>query len=194
VVKDMLVHEPQFKRDVTIKILPHNVLANTMMQERFEREAHIIASLEHSAIVPVYDYSDSNGQPYLVMRQMRGGSLADRIKQAPLNLSAASRIIYRIAAALDKAHSRGAIHRDLKPSNILFEEDGAPFLSDFGFVKVVEGTTGLTSGIIGTSGFMAPEMFSDAKLTPLIDIYALGVSLFQMLPDGCRKRLKRLSG
>ncbi len=93
-------------------------MCDPQFRARFEREAKTIALLEHPAIVPVYDFGEEEGQPYIVMRYMSGGSLADRLEHGPLSISEAAAIISRLAPALDAAHARGIIHRDLKPGNI----------------------------------------------------------------------------
>lgn len=174
--------DPRFERDVAVKLMPREFLHDPAFLARFEREAKTIAALEHGAIVPVYDFGDHEGQPFLVMRYMAGGSLNRRIEEGPVGLHEAAQIIERIGSALDKAHSRGIVHRDVKPGNILFDEDRQAYLTDFGIVKLSEATAQLTgSGIIGTPAFMAPEMSMPGGLTPLIDIYALGVTLYMML-------------
>jgi tRNA A-37 threonylcarbamoyl transferase component Bud32 len=175
-------YDPRFEREVAVKVLPREFLHDTMFLARFEREAKTIAALEHPAIASVYDYGEDQGQPYLVMRYLGGGSLVDRILAGPMALDEALAIIERIAAALDRAHSKGIIHRDVKPSNIMFDDYGDAYLSDFGIVKVTEATSQLTgSGVVGTPAYMAPEMADQGGTSPLIDLYALGVTLFQML-------------
>jgi len=178
-----LAHDPSMSRDVAIKVLPRQFLHDPQFLGRFKREAKVIASLEHPAIVPVYDFGDVDGQPYLVMRYMNGGSLSERIKEGPLSISGASKIITRIASALDEAHARGMIHRDLKPGNILFDNRGDAYLSDFGIVKLAESTDTYTgSGIIGTPTYISPEqVHGDKVLDGRSDIYSLGIILFQML-------------
>src|SRR5690606_13683696 len=114
--------DPRFKREVALKLLPHALLHDPTFRVRFEREAQTIAALEHPAIVPVYDFGEADGQPYLVMRLMTGGTLADRLAQGPLPMSEVARIFNRLAPALDAAHKQGIIHRDLKPGNILFDQ------------------------------------------------------------------------
>jgi serine/threonine-protein kinase len=174
--------DPQFGREVAIKVLPREFTHNPHFRERFEREAQAIAQLEHSAIVPVYDYGQEEGRTFLVMRMMKGGTLADRINDGPLPLKDAARILDQVAAALDVAHQRGVIHRDVKPGNILFDEHGDPFISDFGLVKIGESASSLTgSMIVGTPAYMAPEMSQAGGLTSLVDVYALGVTLYQMV-------------
>src|SRR5438128_1368160 len=98
-------HDPRFKREVAIKILPAEFLDTPTLRERFEREAQIIAMLEHPAIVPVYDYGEEADRPYLVMRLMGGGSLAERLTHGPLDLPAIVDLVERLAPALDHAHS-----------------------------------------------------------------------------------------
>ncbi len=154
-----------------------------MYRERFEREAHLIAKIEHPAIVPVYDYGEHENNLYLVMRYMPGGSLADKVKEGVSTLRDASQIISQIAPALDAVHSQGIVHRDLKPGNILFDGFGNPAISDFGIAHFTSATSDLTgSAIIGTPSYMSPEQVrGDANLDGRSDIYALGVILFEML-------------
>lgn len=177
-------YDPRFKRHVAVKVLPREFLHDPTFLERFEREAHIIGTLEHPAIVPVHDFGEEDGQPYLVMRYMEGGSLEERIKEhGALSLTEATKILARIGAALDTAHNRGFIHRDLKPANILFDEFGEAYLTDFGIAKISEATSSITgSAIIGTPAYMSPEMVhGDEDVSASTDIYALGIILYQML-------------
>ncbi|HQF71447.1 MAG TPA: serine/threonine-protein kinase, partial [Promineifilum sp.] len=179
--------DPHFQRDVAIKVLPLHFLHDPRFRARFEREARIVAGLQHPAIVPVYDFGEDNGQPYLVMALMSGGSLEDRLRQGPMPLVETERIIGRLAPALDAAHQRGVIHRDLKPANILFDQWNEPYLTDFGIVKLTQGSSddsaSLTTvgGIIGTPAYMSPEQVQGAVIDGRSDIYSLGVILFQML-------------
>jgi serine/threonine protein kinase len=178
-----LASDPNFGRDVAIKVLPRQFLHDEQFRGRFEREAKTIAALEHKAIVPVYDFGEHDGQPYLVMRYMPGGALDSRIRQGAVAPSEAAKIITRIASALDAAHQRGIVHRDLKPGNVLFDADGDAYLSDFGIVKVTEATANLTgNAIIGTPAYMSPEqVHGDRDIDGRSDIYTLGVILYEML-------------
>ena len=130
--------DPIAERDVAIKVLPPEMLHDPQFKVRFEREAKVIARLEHPAIVPVYDFGEDQGLPYFVMRYMTGGSLSERLKESPLTIPEASRLLARLAPALDSAHAKGIIHRDLKPGNILFDEYGEPYIADFGIAKITE--------------------------------------------------------
>lgn len=178
-----LAYDPMFERNVAIKVLPPEYLHDPSFRGRFEREAKTIATLEHPAIVPVYDFGEQGGQPYLVMRYMRGGSLEDRLERGAIPIPEATKILERIGSALDHAHKSGIVHRDLKPANILFDEYGDAFLADFGIVKITEATSNLTGGgIIGTPAYMSPEQIhGDKEVDGRSDIYALGVILFEML-------------
>jgi hypothetical protein len=177
-------YDPRFERDVAIKVLPHAFLHDPQFRVRFDREAKMIALLEHPAIVPVYDFGEESEQPYIVMRYMSGGSLSDRIKQGPLSVEEASLIITRLAPAMDAAHARGIIHRDMKPGNILFDQYGNAFISDFGIARLAGSPSAatLTQGaILGTPAYMSPEQIQGNELDGRSDLYALGVILFEML-------------
>ncbi|HLB48918.1 MAG TPA: serine/threonine-protein kinase, partial [Anaerolineales bacterium] len=159
-----LARDPFMKRQVAVKVLPRQFTFDPQFRARFRREAEAIATLEHPAIVPVYDYGEHDDQPYIVMRYMPGGSLADRMAKPRLPLDEVAALFTRLAAALDIAHERGIVHRDLKPGNILFDQWGEAYLSDFGIVKMTEASAAYTgSGIIGTPAYMSPEQASAKK-------------------------------
>ncbi len=176
-------YDPRFEREVALKVLPREMMHDENFRVRFSREAKTIASLEHSAIVPVYDVGEEDDQPYFVMRYMTGGSLADQIEKGPISLREAARLMDRLGPALDQAHSKGVIHRDLKPGNILFDPAGEPYISDFGIAKIAQGqSTSVTGGaIIGTPAYMSPEQAQGDPLDGRSDIYALGVILYEIL-------------
>ncbi|MCA9918049.1 MAG: protein kinase [Anaerolineales bacterium] len=179
-----LAHDPRFERDVAIKLLPLELLHQPTFRRRFEREAKVVASLDHPAIVPVYDFGEEDGQPFLVMRFMNGGSLAERLMQGAISIAESARIMSQLAPALDEVHVHGIIHRDLKPSNILFDQRNEPYISDFGTAKLKFAHTKLTDtgGAVGTPAYMSPEQIQgESELDGRSDIYTLGVILFEML-------------
>jgi serine/threonine protein kinase len=174
--------QTSMKRVVAIKILPTNLTHDDKFLARFYREVEIAASLQHPHILPVYDFGEYDGMPYIVMSYMNGGTLADLIAKGRMENSEIMRIVQEMAEALDYAHSKGIIHRDFKPSNILLDEQKHTYLADFGLAKLTESTEHLTgTGILGTPSYMAPEQAEPKDLTGAADVYALGVTVFQML-------------
>ncbi len=179
-----LARDTFIKRPVAIKMLPRQFTFDPQFRARFQREAEIVAALEHPFIVPLYDFGEHDDQPFLVMQLMTGGALTDRLKSGPLPLPETAAITRRIATALDQAHAQGIIHRDLKPGNILFDQYGAAYLADFGIARLAEGSHTLTGaqGLVGTPAYMSPEqVHGDEALDGRSDGYALGVIVFQML-------------
>jgi len=177
-----LAHDPSSKRDVAVKVLPRESLgkeANSL--ERFEKELETIASLEHPAIVPVYDMGEENGQPYFVMRYMAGGSLSIMIQEGKLSLQDTARIIEHIAVV--RMVKRNIIHRDIKPDNILFDLNANPYISDFGVAKLTEVSVDANTEnrVVGTPGYMSPEQAYDQRVDARSDVYALGLVIYQML-------------
>jgi streptogramin lyase len=142
----------------------------------------MIAGLEHPHILPVYEYGQVQGDPYIAMRFMRGGSLFDRL-HAGSSRTELLRIFDQVAEALDFAHDRGVIHRDLKPGNVLLDESGNAYLADFGLAKTMEGSRDLTAtgGILGTPAYMSPEQARGEKLDRRSDVYAFAVMAFEAL-------------
>jgi Tol biopolymer transport system component/tRNA A-37 threonylcarbamoyl transferase component Bud32 len=175
-------HQLSMNRPVALKILPRQFLNDDTYMQRFEREVQIVSQLEHRGIVPVYDYGETDGQPYIVMRLMTGGALDQMLSSGPLAIDAIARIFDQIAPALDYAHSKGVLHRDLKPSNILMDESGGAFITDFGIARIVgEGKGTITThGVLGTPAYMSPEQAQGKPLDGRSDVYSLGVLLFEM--------------
>ncbi len=175
-------YDPSFDREVAVKVLPREMMHDPQFRARFEREIKMVAGLEHPSIVPVYDAGEEDGQPYFVMRFMTGGSLSDLIASGKVPIEDTAQIIDKIARGLAYAHKKGVIHRDLKPDNILFDNDGSPFISDFGIAKLTQSTGSLTgSGVIGTPAYMSPEQAQGNDIDGRSDLYGLGVIVYQML-------------
>lgn len=176
-------HDPISNREVAIKVLPSEMLHNLVTRARFKRELKLVASLEHPAIVPVYDVGEDGDQPFFVMRYMSGGSLGTMIKKGNFSLRDSAVIIERLASALDHAHSKGVIHRDIKPDNVLFDAGNHPYLSDFGVAKFMEGRVSATGGrdVMGTPAYISPEQARGENVDHRADIYGLGAILYEML-------------
>ena len=175
-------YDPDFEREVALKILRREMLEEKDLRDRFERETKIIARLEHEAIVPVYDMGRDRDQLFYVMRLMTGGSLSDRMSVETLSAAQILQIVERIAPALDLAHQKNIVHRDLKPANILFDDYGNAFISDFGIAKSVDTPSTLTKDrILGTPTYMSPEQAQGDEVDGRSDVYSLAVIVFQLL-------------
>ncbi len=176
-------HQVSMNRIVAVKVLPRQFLNDETYMQRFNREVKIVAQLEHRNIVPVHDYGEADGQPYIVMRFMSGGSVDDLLRAGALDLARIVGITDQIAPALDYAHGKGVLHRDLKPSNILMDDDGGAYLTDFGIARLMgeaSNVTLTTHGVVGTPSYMSPEQAQGQPLDHRSDIYSLGVMLFEM--------------
>ncbi len=176
-----LARDPYIQRQVVIKVLMYQQALDDMYRDFFQREAEVIAALEHPAIVPIYDFGWHGKQPYIVMRYMSEGTLDARLQKEELKLTEAAHIFKRVAEALDAAHARKIIHRDVKPSNILFDSTGEAFLSDFGIAQSKPITADDGDYLVGTPAYMSPEQINGTALDGRSDIYALGVVLYRVL-------------
>jgi serine/threonine protein kinase len=188
-----LAQQTRPMRRVAVKLLlpEANVRAEVSNQFliRFQREADVIAQLEHVNIMPIYEYGEQDKLAYLVMPYLSGGSLRDILaREGAFSLTKTVVYIDQAAAALDYAHAHHVIHRDLKPGNFLLHADGRLVLSDFGIARIMQesndtvGSTLTATGVfIGTPEYMAPEMALGETIDQRADIYELGIVLFQML-------------
>jgi len=177
-------YDNSLNREVALKLLAGHLVTDSAFFQRFEREARIVATLEHPAIVPVYDYGiDEQRRPYLVMRLLRGGTLRERWAAGKLAGADLWPAMRQVAAALDYAHAGNVIHRDVKPVNILFDEKGNAYVSDFGIAKVRDVQTAELTGnaILGTPAYMSPEQFESRPVEGRSDQYSLAVVLFEAL-------------
>ena len=185
--------DARLQRDVAIKVLPTAVTGNRERLARFEREAQVLASLNHPHIAQVYGLEEFGGTPALVMELVPGPVLADVIAGRtgqPLDLSRAVAIARQIADGLEAAHEKGIVHRDLKPGNVVLTHDGQVKILDFGVAKTVEGGTGQGLGIspatgagvvLGTPAYMSPEQARGLTVDKRTDIWAFGCLLYELL-------------
>lgn len=177
-------NQPSVDRDVAIKVILKRQLSDPEAIQRFQREARLIARLEHPHILPVYDFDGRHDPPYIVMRYLDRGTLGDVMSQNVLPQSESFYLIQQIASALDYAHRQGVVHRDIKPSNIMMDREGNCFVTDFGIARMVSGgqEITMTGALIGTPNYMSPEQSQgQSDLDHRTDLYALGIILFQML-------------
>ncbi len=172
------------ERDVAIKVLHRDFQADSNFLARFQREAKVVARLEHPNIVPVYDFAEHEGQPYLVMKYVRGDTLKDRLKKGPLSKEETLWIVETIGDALSYAHKKGILHRDIKPSNIIIESQQQIYLADFGLARIAQGHSATLTGdmIVGTPQYISPEQaMGQADIDEGADIYSFGVMLYEMV-------------
>ena len=180
-------YDTSIERDVAIKVIRTDQFVGGFEEQtltRFKREAKALAKLNHPNIVAVYDFGKFEDLPYLVMEYMPGGTLKEMLSTR-LPWQKAFKLLLPIANALGYAHSQGVLHRDVKPSNILITPSGEPLLSDFGIAKILdvaEGSTITLAGVgVGTPEYMAPEQGIGKKVDYRMDIYSLGVVLYEAI-------------
>jgi serine/threonine protein kinase len=183
-------------RDVAIKFLPEEFAQDADRIARFQREAKLLASLNHPNIAAIYGLEESNGTNFLVMELVEGNTLDDRIKTGPIPVEEALNLALQMAEALEAAHEKGVIHRDLKPANIKVTPDGKVKVLDFGLAKAFAGeqadlnlsnsptlsVAATQQGVIlGTAAYMSPEQARAKTVDKRADVWAFGVVLFEML-------------
>lgn len=169
-------------RDVAVKVLSPEVASRPTMRERFEAEAKAAARLNHPNVVAVYDSGVDEGVPFLVMERLPGPTLADEMAKGQVGVERAKAVACDVLAALGAAHRAGVVHRDMKPGNVLLCGDGRAKVADFGIAKTIESMDLTTTGIIvGTPGYLAPELIAGQAATPRSDLYSVGVLLYESL-------------
>ena len=171
------------KKQVAVKIMKDDTFSDTLNIARFQREARACASLRHSNIVEIYDIDEYKGKPYIVMEYVESKSLKDLLMTrgvfSPLE---ACDVVYQLADALMHAHEHGVIHRDIKPQNVMMQYDGGVKLLDFG-IATISDAPNITQKdmVVGSVHYMAPEVLKGKGATPRSDIYALGITFFELL-------------
>src|ERR1700739_2108849 len=190
-------HDTKLGRDVAIKVLPEAFAHDPERLARFQREAKMLASLNHPNIATIYGLEQSNGTNYLVMELVSGETLAERVKrEGPVPVEEALKIAVQIVEALEAAHEKGIIHRDLKPANVKVTPEGKVKVLDFGLAKAFEGDTAnddpsnsptlsiaatMHGMILGTAAYMSPEQARGKNVDKRTDIWAFGCVLYELL-------------
>ena len=177
-------YHPLLDRYVAIKVLHPAFKNDPQFFNRFKREARIVANLEHANIIPVYDFNEHAGEPYLVMRFIEGDTLKAHMRGEPIPLPQVLTLMRPVCRALQYAHNQGVLHRDIKPSNIMITTGGSVFLTDFGLARMVQaGESTLSQDMmVGTPQYISPEQAQGlSDLDGRTDIYSLGVVLYEML-------------
>jgi serine/threonine-protein kinase len=169
---------------VAVKVLRAEYLADESMRRRFRREGAILKAIDHPAIVRLLELGiDEDGQVFLVTEYVEGETLATRLLNGPLTITAADALVDALCGGLGAVHGHGVLHGDLKPANVIWHESGAPRLVDFGASKIL-GLDRLTATgeLSGTPAYMAPEVLTGkAEVDQRIDVYGLGVVLYEAL-------------
>jgi TolB-like protein/Tfp pilus assembly protein PilF len=187
--------DTKLDRDVAIKVVPDAFLGDPERLARFEREARVLATLNHPHIGAIYGFEEADGLRALVLELVEGSTLAERLMPGPLPVQEALRVASQIASALEAAHDKGIVHRDLKPANIAITADGTVKLLDFGLATVIADAAGpalshsptFTIGrtgqgvILGTAAYMSPEQARGKPLDKRTDIWSFGCVLFEVL-------------
>ena len=190
--------DTKLKRDVAIKVLPSALAADPERLARFQREAEVLASLNHPNIAAIYGLEEADSTKALVMELVEGPTLADRIAQGAIPVDEALPIAKQIAEALEAAHEQGIIHRDLKPANVKVRPDGTVKVLDFGLAKALEPQSAMSPGmsqaptittsamtqagmILGTAAYMSPEQAKGRTVDKRSDVWAFGAVLYEML-------------
>ena len=171
-------------REVAIKRLPSDLTGDPDINVRFDREARVLASLDHPHIVPVYDYVQTGRDNLLVMEKLTGGTVYDRFYASGLSPEQSCAITLATLSGLHAAHRAGVLHLDVKPKNLLFTSAGVLKVADFGIAQVIsDGATLVSHGgnVLGTPAYLAPEQAMGDPLTPAADVYAAGTVLYELL-------------
>lgn len=169
----------RYDRKVALKVMGEKAAQHPEFHKLFRREAELVGRMTSSHIVPIHNYGEFEGTPYLDMRFVDGDSLSGIVRKfGPATLPTALDIVAQAASALDDAHAAGIVHRDVKPGNLLIDRKGFCYLADFGIAVAASSTSAQQGRIVGSFPYMAPERFTDAGVTGAADTYALACVLY----------------
>jgi eukaryotic-like serine/threonine-protein kinase len=189
-------HDTKLGRDVAIKVLPEVFAHDPERLSRFQREAKMLAALNHPNIATIFGLEHSDGVQYLVMELVAGETLAERVKSGPIPIEEALKIAVQIAEALEAEHEKSIIHRDLKPANVKVTPEGKVKVLDFGLAKAFEGDSTnedmsnsptlsraatMQGVILGTAAYMSPEQARGKSVDKRTDIWAFGCVVYELL-------------
>lgn len=177
--------DTRLDRVLALKVMHPTLAADRTFVERFIREAKSVARLSHPNVVGVYDQGTDGSYVYLAMEYVAGCTLRDVLRdRGALQPRAALDILEPVLAALGAAHRAGFVHRDMKPENVLIGDDGRVKVADFGLVRAVDTVTSTTGSVLGTVSYLAPEQLEHGTTDARVDVYACGVTLYEMLTGG----------
>jgi Tol biopolymer transport system component/predicted Ser/Thr protein kinase len=202
-----LATDTKLDRQVAIKTMPVDLAADPDRLARFQREAKVLASLNHPNVGAIHGFEQSEGHQYLILEYIEGETLADRLAAGPLAVADAITVAKQIADALEAAHEKGVIHRDLKPGNVMVTHEGVVKVLDFGLARTADGSPSTTNAvpqadaptivsparhsptipgvIMGTAGYMSPEQARGKPVDKRSDIFSFGCVLYEMLTGAC---------
>jgi len=188
-----LARDTRVGRQVALKLLPEGVASDPQKAARFEREARLLAHLNHPNVAALYEFDEAEGTRFLVLEYVPGETLADRVRRGRPPALEALEAARQIAVALEAAHRRGVVHRDLKPANVKVTPEGQVKLLDFGLAKALEGegsappSDGISEAdahaglVVGTAAYMSPEQARGLPLDPRTDLWSFGCVLYELL-------------
>ena len=186
-----LAEDGRLGRQVALKFLPPEASRDETTLERFRLEARAASSLSHPGICTVFDIGDDDGSPFIVMEALKGETLRDRIKRAPITVSEVLDLAIQLADALEAAHSQGIVHRDIKPGNIFIGEKNRVKILDFGLAKLIQPTNATATmsaddqltvpgSTLGTVSYMSPEQARGEEVDARSDLFSLGTVIYEM--------------
>jgi serine/threonine protein kinase len=173
--------DSELHRSVAIKLLDRQMSGIANSVDSLLSEARAISQIQHPNIVSLFDVGHDRKRPYLVFEYVKGELLSDRMKRDKLTLQEALDIFVGILSGIDQVHRKGIVHRDLKPANIILNGEGTPKIMDFGIARIITGTSNPDIELTGTPRYMAPEYIEEGKVSPQVDVFALGAIFYELL-------------